>query len=102
VESVAEVEVVPSVRGGDGLVHFDVKATEFLNFRNNFLQVVQPVVNLSQSLGFPYQNPFTCKVIVLTRYRAGISNARIDEGFETACRSVSKPCLKTRSVLNSP
>ena len=50
VEAVAEVEVVPAVGGGDGLVHLDVEVTELLDVGGGFVGVVEAVVGLGQSL----------------------------------------------------
>ena len=49
VEAVAEVEVVPAVGGGDGLVHLDVEVTELLDVGGGFVGVVEAVVGLGQA-----------------------------------------------------
>ena len=46
VEAVAEVEIVPAVGGGNGLVHLDVQFPELVDIRGGFVGVVEAVVSL--------------------------------------------------------
>ena len=50
VEAVAEVEVGPAVRGGDGVVHLDVERAEGGDVCGDFVRRVEAVVGSGESL----------------------------------------------------
>jgi len=62
-EAVAEVEIVPAVGGGDGLVDFDMEVTETLYVGDGVGRVVESVVCLSDSL-LPFDHDRTTILII--------------------------------------
>jgi len=72
VEAVTEVEIGPTVGGGNGLVHLDVEATEFLDIGRRLVGVVEAVVGLGQALLAGKHGLQAAGVVVLTRLGCGI------------------------------
>ncbi len=102
VEVVAEIEIGPAIRGGDGVVHLGVQRAEGGDVVRDFVRRVEAVVRAGQSLTAGDHDVAAVRVVAPADGFEPIERGWEWKGLEAVRGNVLEPSLQRRRVSSGP